>query len=140
MVHWAKENGLGVRGHVLVWHGQTSSAMFAKDFKPTSNGEPTTKDAGDFVLDEDCLVDEATLLVRLKTYIYGAIEYTYANGYADVIYSWDVVNEAADESKPDGMRAQSYWHKIIGPEFVYYSFLYAREAVELYSKQYAVGC
>ncbi len=136
LLDFAKENNIGVRGHVLVWHSQTSSAFFAKDFAPTVGGEPTTQDSDKVTLDAECLVDEATLLARLKTYIYGAIEYTYANDYADVIYAWDVVNEAADENRPDGLR-DSYYYKIIGPEFLYYSFLYAREAVDMYSKQYA---
>lgn len=76
------------------------------------------------------------MLERLKTYIYGVLEYTYRNGYADIIYAWDVVNEACDESQPDGLR-NSYWYQIIGPDYLYYCFLYAREAEVLYSNQYA---
>lgn len=64
------------------------------------------------------------------------MEYTYKNGYADVIYAWDVVNEAADENQYDGLR-RSYWYQIIGPDYLYYAFLYAREAETLYAKQYA---
>ncbi len=134
LLTFAKENGIPVRGHVLVWHSQVEPGFFAKDFKALSNGKVTHNEKDE--LDEDCLVDRKTLLERLKTYIYGAMEYVYQNGFADMVYAWDVVNEAVDESKPDGLR-QSYWYKIIGPEFLYYSFLYAREAELTYAKEYA---
>ncbi len=134
LLDWAKENGMPVRGHCLVWHSQVNPSIFAEDYKATANGIQTTD--YNAKLDEDCLVDRDTLLKRLKTYIYSVMEYTYANGYAETIYAWDVVNEAVDEGKPDGFRT-SYWYQIIGPEFLYYSFLYAREAEVKYAKQYA---
>ncbi|MCR5502201.1 MAG: endo-1,4-beta-xylanase [Lachnospiraceae bacterium] len=134
LLTFAKENGIPVRGHVLVWHSQVEPGFFAKDFKALSGGNITHSEKD--VLDEDCLVDKKELLDRLKTYICGAMEYIYQNGFADTVYAWDVVNEAVDEGKPDGLR-QSYWYKIIGPEFLYYSFLYAREAELTYAKEYA---
>lgn len=134
LLEWAKANNMPVRGHCLVWHSQVNPSIFAKDFKATVNGMPTTDETA--ALDEDCLVDRETLLARLKTYIYSVIEYTYKNGYADIIYAWDVVNEASDEGKNDCLR-RSYWYQIIGDDFLYYCFLYAREAENLFSKQYA---
>ncbi len=134
LLDWAKEHDMPVRGHCLVWHSQVDPSIFAKDFRATVNGS-ATKDYN-ATLDEDCLVDRATLLARLKTYIYSVIEYTYANGYAETIYAWDVVNEAVDEGKDDGLR-RSYWYRIIGDDFLYYCFLYAREAVETYAPKYA---
>lgn len=135
MMQWAKDNGIKMRGHTLVWHSQVNPQIFAKDFKPTKDGGKNSTSEND-ILDEDCLVDRDTLLQRLKTYIYSMMEYTYANGFADVIFAWDVVNEAADESKDDGLR-RSYWYKIIGDDFLYYCFLYAREAETTFAKQYA---
>ena len=134
LLDWAKANGIPVRGHCLVWHSQVNPSIFAKDFKAMSGGKVTTD--YNATLDEDCLVSRDVLLQRLKTYIYSVIEYTYANGYAETIYAWDVVNEAIDEGKPEGYR-QSYWYQIIGGEFLYYSFLYAREAEVKYAKEYA---
>jgi GH35 family endo-1,4-beta-xylanase len=134
LLDWAKENGVAVRGHTLLWHSQNNPSIFAKDFKAYSNGKLTTRDTD--VLDEDCLVSREVLLERLKAYIYGVLEYTYQNGYADIIYAWDVVNEASDESQPDGLR-RSYWYQIIGPDYLYYTFLFAREASVMYSNQYA---
>ena len=134
LLDWAKDNGMAVRGHTLVWHSPVDPSIFAKDFTATVDGKPTRD--YNAKLDEDCLVSREELISRLEKYINGVIEYTYANGYADVIYAWDVVNEAADEGQADGMR-RSYWYKIIGPEFLYYSFLFAREAETKYAVQYA---
>ena len=134
LLDWAKAHDMPVRGHTLVWHSQINPNIFAKDYKALSNGKKTTD--WDAKLDEDCLVSRDELIKRLKTYIYGAIEYTYANGYGDVIYAWDVVNEAVDEKASEGLR-ESYWKQIIGPEYLYYSFLFAREACVKYSREYA---
>ena len=134
LLDWAKAHDMPVRGHTLVWHSQINPNIFAKDYKALSNGKKTTD--WDAKLDEDCLVSRDELIKRLKTYIYGAIEYTYANGYGDVIYAWDVVNEAVDEKASEGLR-ESYWKQIIGPEYLYYCFLFAREACVKYSREYA---
>lgn len=134
MLDWAVQHDMGVRGHTLLWHSQVNPAIFAKDFEAYEGGKLTYSDSAK--LDEECLVDRETLLARLKTYIYGVMEYTYQNGYARNIYAWDVVNEAADESNEDGLR-RSYWYQIIGPDYLYYAFLYAREAETIYAKQYA---
>lgn len=134
MMDFAVENDLKMRGHVLIWHSQVDPSIFAVDYKALSDGKQTFSDSA--ALDEECLVDRETLLARMKSYIYGMMEYTYKNGYAETIYAWDVVNEAADESNEDGLR-RSYWYRIIGPDYLYYAFLYAREAETLYAKQYA---
>lgn len=134
MLEWAKANHMGMRGHTLLWHAQVDPSIFAKDYTALSNGMATKKDSAE--LDEECLVDRDELLRRMKTYIYSMMEYTYKEGYAETIYAWDVVNEAADENLDDGFR-RSYWYKIIGPDFLYYAFLYAREAETLYAAQYA---
>lgn len=136
MLTWAKENGVAMRFHVLLWHSQVSPHFFAKDFKATSKGVPTNSESSE--LDEECLVDRETLIERMRSYIYGAIEYIYANDFAQTIYAIDVVNEAVDESQDDGLR-RSYWYRIIGPEFLYYAFLFAREAEVKYSKEYAAN-
>ncbi len=134
MLEWAKANDMGMRGHTLLWHSQVDPSIFAKDYIALSNGKQTWTDSAQ--LDEECLVDRDELLRRMKTYIYSMMEYTYKEGYAKTIYAWDVVNEAADENQDDGFR-KSYWYQIIGPDFLYYAFLYAREAETLYAVQYA---
>ena len=134
LLTWAKENGVPVRGHTLVWHSQCNPNIFAKDFKATTNGSPTTD--WNAKLDPDCLVDASTLIKRLRTYIRGVMEYTYSKGFADTVYAFDVINEATEEKNPDGLRG-SYYYQIIGPDFLYYCFLFAREAELDYAKEYA---
>lgn len=134
MLDWAKANDMGMRGHTLLWHSQVNPSIFAIDYKAYSGGRQTWTDSD--VLDEECLVDREELLRRLKTYIYSVMEYMYQNGYAKTIYAWDVVNEAADENQEDGLR-RSYWYRVIGPDYLYYAFLYAREAETLYAARYA---
>lgn len=134
MLDWAVENDMGMRGHTLVWHSQVDPSIFAVDYIAYENGKQTWTDSAK--LDEECLVDREELLRRLKTYIYSVMEYTYKNGYAKTIYAWDVVNEAADENQDDGLR-KSYWYQIIGPDYLYYAFLYAREAETVYAAEYA---
>ena len=134
MLDWAKANGMKMRGHTLLWHSQNAIAIYAKDFAPLSGGRPARGD--DAVLDADCVVDRETLIERMKTYIYGVMEFMYSHGYADVIYAWDVLNEATDDAKGDGLR-RSKWYEYIGPEYIYYAFLFAREATVKYAKEYA---
>ena len=42
------------------------------------------------------LADYDTMKMRLNSYITQVIDYIYANGYGDVVYAYDVVNEAAN--------------------------------------------
>ncbi|MCR5094901.1 MAG: endo-1,4-beta-xylanase [Lachnospiraceae bacterium] len=134
LLTWAKEHEMPVRGHTMVWHSQVDPSIFAKDFRATADGS-VTKDEKK-TLDEACLVSRDVLIERLRTYIYGMMEYTYKNGFASTVYAFDVLNEATDEARPDGLR-ESYWYKIIGPEFIYYCFLFAREAEVTYAHEYA---
>ena len=131
MLNWAKDNNIQVRGHVLIWHAQTANAAFCKDYKTIY------VDSDNKILDPNCLVDRDTMLARMRSYIYNTMEYMYKNGYAETIYAWDVVNEAIEVGANEYNLRDSYWYKIIGADFMYYAFQYAREAVKLYSQQYA---
>ncbi len=125
---FAKRKGLKVRVHVLVWHKQTNEAIFCREFQPVYDT--------DGKLEEDCLADRETLLHRLNSYIDGFFRYIYENGYADIVYAYDVVNEAAS-NLPGQLYRDSYWYRMIGPDYIYYSFLYARQAIRRYSLIYA---
>ena len=133
MLDWAKKNGIGVRGHVLVWHSQTPDAVFCKDYTPVYV-DPT---ATNKVLDQSCLVDRDTMLARMKSYIDSTMKYMYAKGYAETIYAWDVVNEAIEVGTNEYDLRNSYYYQTIGPDFIYYAFKYTRDAVNTYSKAYA---
>lgn len=114
ILDFAKENGLLVRGHTLVWHSQTPRWFFTVGYSDDPNAPFVTKEL---------------MLKRMENYIKQVIEYTDTN-YPGLIYAWDVVNEAVNPSDgvEGGYRSKdSYWYQVIGPEFVEKAFEYARK-------------
>ena len=99
---FARRNNLKLRGHTLCWHKQTPGWMF-KD----KNGGPVTKEV---------------LLERLKNHIT-----TVVSRYKDVVYAWDVVNEAISDNK-DEYLVKSPWSEICGEEYIARAFEWAHEA------------
>lgn len=99
-VAFGREHHMFLVGHNLVWHNQVPGWVF-HDRK----GHLLTRDA---------------LLARLKDHIQ-----TVVGRYKGQIQSWDVVNEALNE---DGTLRQSFWLKIIGPDYIEKAFEYAHEA------------
>lgn len=115
-VNFAQSNNIGIRGHTLVWHSQVPDWFFKH-----SDGTP---------LDPNNPDDKQLLRDRMRTHIQ-----TVMSRYKGKVYAWDVVNEAIDESQPDGYR-RSEWYRILGPtpqtngipEYIVLAFQYAREA------------
>lgn len=146
MLDWARENGMPVRGHVLVWHSQCPKEVFCKGYEPvTIPTDPELLKERPMLkffekLDPVCFVDRQTMLKRLRSYIFSLMEYMYREGYARTIYAWDVVNEAIEPADKTefGLR-NSYWFQVIGDDFIYYAFRYAKDAVEEMSKKYAAS-
>lgn len=116
LLDWAKAAGIKARGHVLVWHSQTPQWIFYEDFD--------TKKA---------LVDRDTMLARMESYIKQNFEFLEAQGYIDMFYAYDIVNEAIND---DGSLRESKWLEIIGDDFIWHAFYfadkYAPEHVKLY--------
>ena len=131
MLKWAKDNDIPVRGHTLVWHSQCEDAVFCKNYNPVYTDSSKSK------LSSDCLVDRNTMLARMESYIDSVMKYMYENGYGDVVYCWDVVNEAVEPGTNEYNLRDSYWYRTIGEDFMYYAFKYAREYSEKYAKEYA---
>lgn len=113
-LRFAKENGLQLRGHTLVWHSQTPEWFFKENYSK----------------DEDApLVSKEVMLARLESYIRQVMTYCQEN-YPGVVYAWDVVNEAIETGHMEegGYRSKdSLWYQTIGPEFVEMAFTYARK-------------
>lgn len=110
----AKELGLSMRGHTLVWHSQTPRWFFAVGY---------SKDAA------APLVTKELMLKRMENYIKQVIEYTQTN-YPGLIYAWDVVNEAVEpgDAEEGGLRSKdSLWYQVVGPEFIEKAFEFARK-------------
>ena len=99
---FAKRNNLKLRGHTLCWHSQTPRWLFTN-----ANGDTVNKE---------------TLLLRLKDHIT-----TVVSRYKDVVYAWDVVNEAIADN-PNEFYRDSPWYRICGEEFITKAFEYAHAA------------
>lgn len=113
-VDFANANGMGLRGHALLWHTDAAEWMF------TDAGKPASREL---------------LLERLQNYIE-----TVMHRYKGKIYAWDVVNEAIADNGggPNGMRITP-WYNLIGPDYIEKAFEFARAAdpeAKLYYNDY----
>ncbi len=118
-LQWCMDNGVGMRGHTLVWHTQAPDWFFREGY--TNDGE---------------YVDKDTMLFRMESYIAQLMTHVQDN-YPGVVYCWDVVNEAVDEVKGDPDSAFSCrtenegtpnpWYITIGEDYVEMAFTYARK-------------
>lgn len=114
---FCRRNGIKLRGHCLAWHNQIGEWMFYET--------PSTGDAADGTAPERKLVSKEVLFARMRTHIH-----TVMKRYADIIYCWDVVNEAiTDNDHAAQPLRESLFYKICGSdEFIRKAFEYAREA------------
>ena len=112
IANFCRQNGIKLRGHNLLWHSQMADWMFYDKKKN--------------------LVKKEVLFKRMREHIH-----TVVNRYKDVIYCWDVVNEAIKDgpARPafmggkDQPLRESAFYKICGnDEFIRKAFEYAREA------------
>jgi GH35 family endo-1,4-beta-xylanase len=109
IANFCRENGIKLRGHCLVWHSQVGRWMF-QDVDAAGNSVQAGKEK---------------LYERMKTHIDAVVK-----RYSDIIYCWDVVNEAVtdDANATDPLRP-SQWKTIAGgDEFIRKAFQFAREA------------
>ena len=106
IANFCREHGIKMRGHTLMWHSQIGEWMYQ---------------------DEDGnLLPKEQFYANMKHHIQAVV-----GRYKDVVYCWDVVNEAvADSPVPPGQSPlrQSPMFLIAGEEFIYKAFEYAREA------------
>lgn len=124
MVGWAQENGLKVRGHVLVWDAYMCDWFFREGYSKTKD-----------------YADTETIRKRTEYYITQVMTH-FEEKFPGVVYCWDVVNEAVGdgltEYLPDDPRhlrtmrngGVNLFQKYMGNDYVELSFLYARNAVE----------
>ncbi len=100
IANFARQNGIKLRGHTLMWHSQIGRWMTA---------EGTTKEQ---------------FYARMKNHIQAIV-----NRYKDVVYCWDVVNEAiSDDANATDPYRQSAMYRLCGDEFIEKAFQYAHEA------------
>ena len=110
---YAKDNGLKMRGHTLIWHSQTPRWFFTEGYSKNADAPFVTKEV---------------MLKRMENYIRQVLDYCQSN-YPGIVYAWDVVNEAIEVSNGhrEGLRTEgSYWYAVVGDEFIEKAFKYAR--------------
>lgn len=100
---FAVRHEMGLRGHTLVWHNQTSDWVF----RDPATGEPASREL---------------LLERLKSHID-----TVVGRYKGKIYAWDVVNEAIEDKKEQVLRSTK-WLELLGEDYLLEAFRLAHEA------------
>jgi len=116
LLDWAKENGVKIHGHVLVWHSQTPQMFFHEGYSI-----------------KNPLVSREVMLARMESYIKQVLTWTEEN-YPGVIVSWDVVNEAAADS--GRQLRDSLWTQVVGQDFINRAFEYARKYAAPHVKLY----
>lgn len=107
ILDFVKEYGLKVHGHVLFWHSQTPEVFFHQGYEASNP-----------------YVSREVMLARMDNYVRLVMEYMQEN-YPGVVVTWDVVNEAIDDST--GKLRQSNWTKVVGDDFVQQAFRIARK-------------
>ncbi|MCF0243257.1 MAG: endo-1,4-beta-xylanase [Bacteroidaceae bacterium] len=138
---FCRKNGIKLRGHNLMWHSQMAEWMFydynkkqeaalnekAKqprqrpDFSQMKPGErPKMQNPYEGMK----FVKKEVLYKRMKDHIDVVMK-----RYADVVYCWDVFNEAISDSKWGQPLRESNFYKIVGSEeFIHKAFQFASEA------------
>ena len=100
IANFCRQNGLKMRGHCLMWHSQIGKWMYEDN--------PTKE----------------VFYERMRKHIHAVV-----NRYKDVVYCWDVVNEAmTDDANSIDPYRQSPMYKLCGDEFIAKAFQFAREA------------
>ena len=116
IISFAKDNGIQMRGHVLVWHAYMSDWFFREGYDASKK-----------------YVSKAVMQKRLKYYINEVITH-FEKKYPGVVYCWDVVNEAVSDSNSGddkrNLRKDNQFYKILGSDYVEQAFLYAKDTVE----------
>ena len=124
MVGFAKDHGIGIRGHVLVWDAYMTDWFFREGY---DSAKP--------------YADRETVRQRIASYIDQVMTH-FETKFPGVIYCWDVVNEAIGDSAADSdlstprhirnLRGgeNNLFLELAGDDYVEYAFLCARNTAE----------
>lgn len=114
----AQANDLKVRFHTLVWYSQTPDWYFCENYEPEYDGQGTEK------ANITNLVDKATMLARIESYITQIMDYVETK-YPGTVYAYDVVNEAINDN---GLKLRTGPQSLYGAIFTNDDNTYITEA------------
>ena len=115
---WVQQNGMLVRAHALIW---------GKDYRVPN-----------WLLNQEESITPDKAKSLLSDFIH-----TIVSRYRGKIHWWNVINEAGsdhNETSPFNL-GDSFWYRKLGPDFIKYAFIFAREAdpdVKLYYNEYNI--
>ncbi len=124
IMDFAKDNGIKVRGHVLVWDADMCDWFFREGYD-TSKGYATKE----------------VVTARLKNYIEQVLVH-FEQKYPGVIYCWDVVNEAVSDGAGEHADGDvrmvrttrdgkvNRFYEILGDHYVEDTFKYTYEIIQ----------
>ena len=109
--NFCEANHIKVRHHTFVWYSQVPNWFFKKGYK--DNGSNVSKEV---------------MLKRMENMIRITLE-EINNRWPGLVYAIDVANEAVENHS---LRTNNnMWYTVVGKDFVYYAFKYAR----MYAKE-----
>ena len=117
----AKQHNIRMRAHTLMWHQQTPTWFFKKNYD-----------------DDEAVVDEATMNARLEFFVRTVMRYTMqkekelTGEVGSIVYAWDVLNEYIHRSNA---AAATTWVSVYGdmglkPTYVKAAFEYAYDELK----------
>ena len=124
MLRWAQENGVQVRGHVLVWDAYMTDWFFREDY---DSKKP--------------YADQETVRARMAWHINEVITHCETT-FPGVVYCWDVVNEAVGDNASEYVAGDArhlrtvrsgnsnLFRDLAGEDYVEFAFMCARNTVE----------
>jgi endo-1,4-beta-xylanase len=97
IVAFARQNGLKMRGHTLVWHNQTPFWFFFDEKREA--------------------IDSTALYKRLEGYMREVMTH-----FKEAVFCWDVVNEALSDAPGEFYRTNSPWYRACGEVYIEKAF------------------
>ena len=104
--NFCEANHIKVRHHTFVWYSQVPDWFFKKGYTGSSN------------------VSKDVMLKRMENLIKNTLEQV-NNRWPGLVYAIDVVNEAVENHSI--RNNNNLWYTVVGKDFVYHAFKYARE-------------